>query len=85
MAVQMVLKYEPLLNADIERDRLKLALSCCMITPNVLKVGFGDVDPARLQRGIDIVKQGYELPRELKAVELFDSSYLPAQKDRMVK
>jgi NitT/TauT family transport system substrate-binding protein len=85
MAVQMVLKYEPLLNADIERDRLKLAMSCCIVTPNVLKDGFGDVDAARLQRGIDIVKQGYELPRELKAAELFDSSYLPAQKDRMVK
>ena len=55
MAVQMMLKYEPLLNADIERDRLKLAMSCCIVTPNVLKDGFGDVDTARLQRGIDIV------------------------------
>ena len=35
MAVQMTLKYEPLLNADIERDRLKLAMQCCMVTPNV--------------------------------------------------
>ena len=35
LAVEMTLKYEPLLNADIERDRLKLATACCMITPNV--------------------------------------------------
>ena len=53
MAVQMALKYEPLLNADIERDRLKLAMRCCIVTPNVLKDGFGDVDAARLQRGIE--------------------------------
>jgi NitT/TauT family transport system substrate-binding protein len=85
MAVQMVLKYEPLLNADIERDRLKLAMSCCIVTPNVLKDGIGDVDAARLQRGIEIVAQGYQLPHVLKAAELFDSGYLPAQKDRMVK
>ena len=39
MAVQMTLKYEPLLIADIERDRLKLAMECCIITPNVLKDG----------------------------------------------
>lgn len=85
MAVQMTLKYEPLLNADIERDRLKLAMACCIITPNVLKDGFGDVDKARLQRGIDIVAQGYKLPTTPKADTVFDSAYLPPQKDRMVK
>jgi NitT/TauT family transport system substrate-binding protein len=85
MAVQMTLKYEPLLDANIERDRLKLAMECCIVTPNVLKDGFGDVDKARLQRGIEIVAQGYKLPTIPKADELFNSSYLPAAKDRMVK
>jgi NitT/TauT family transport system substrate-binding protein len=85
MAVQMTLKYEPLLDANIERDRLKLAMECCIVTPNVLKDGFGDVDKARLQRGIEIVAQGYKLPTIPKADEVFNSSYLPAAKDRMVK
>lgn len=85
MAVQMTLKYEPLLNANIERDRLKLAMKCCIITPNVLKEGFGGVDKARLERSIAIVAQGYGLPRVPKSEEVFNSSYLPAQKDRMVK
>jgi hypothetical protein len=35
MAVQVILKYEPLFNADFERDHLKLAMQCCMVTPNV--------------------------------------------------
>ena len=39
LAVEMTLKYEPLLNAEIERDRLKLATACCMMTPNVLTTG----------------------------------------------
>jgi NitT/TauT family transport system substrate-binding protein len=85
LAVQMTLKYEPLLNANIERDRLALAMKCCIITPNVLKDGFGDVDKARLERSISIVAQGYGLPRVPKGEEVFDSTYLPTQKDRMVK
>ena len=85
MAVQMTLKYEPLLDANIERDRLELAMECCIVTPNVLKGGFGDVDKARLQRGIEIVAQGYKLPTVPKVDEVFNSSYLPAAKDRMVK
>ena len=85
MAVQMTLKYEPLLDANIERDRLKLAMECCIVTQNVLKDGFGDVDKARLQRGTEIVAQGYKLPTIPKADEVFNSSYLPAAEDRMVK
>lgn len=85
LAVQMTLKYEPLLNADIERDRLALAMKCCIITPNVLKDGFGNVDKSRLERSISIVSKGYGLPRVPKGEEVFNSSYLPAQKDRLVK
>jgi len=83
--VQMTLKFEPLLNAAIERDRLKLAMECCIITPNVLKDGFGGVDMARLGRGIDIIAKSYQLPRAPKADEVFNAAYLPSAKDRMVK
>lgn len=85
MAVQMTLKYEPLLNADIERDRLKYAMQCCIITPNVLKSGFGDADTSRLERGIKIVAEGYKLPNVPAPEAVFNSSYLPPPKDRMVQ
>ncbi|HEY7661691.1 MAG TPA: ABC transporter substrate-binding protein [Xanthobacteraceae bacterium] len=85
LALAMTLKFEPLLNADIERDRLKLASSCCIITPNVRQQGFGGIDEVRLKRGIALITQGYGLPREPGAREVFDPSFLPAQKDRMVK
>jgi NitT/TauT family transport system substrate-binding protein len=84
MAVQMTLKYEPLLNAEIERDRLKLAMQCCIDTPNVVKSGFGDVDKARLERSIEMVAKGYNLPSVPNPDEVFNSSYLPPAKDRMV-
>jgi NitT/TauT family transport system substrate-binding protein len=84
-AVKMTLQFEPLLNADIERDRLKLAMECCIVTPNVLKSGFGDVDQARLARTIDIIVQGYKLPNAPKPEAVFDSSYLPPAQERMLK
>ena len=85
MAVKMTLQYEPLLNADIERDRLKLAMACCIVTPNVQKNGFGDVDKARLTRGIEILVKNLELPTTPKADDIFNSQYLPPQQDRMLK
>jgi NitT/TauT family transport system substrate-binding protein len=83
LAVQMTLKYEPLLNAGIERDRLALAMECCILTANVRKNGFGYVDKARLKRNIDILVHGFGLPRTPSVDQVFDASYLPAQKDRM--
>ena len=84
-AVKMTLQFEPLLNADIERDRLRLAMSCCIATPNVLKDGFGAVNEDRLKRSIALIAKGYQLPREPRAEETFDASYLPPQAERMVK
>lgn len=85
MAVQMTVKYQPLLNAQIERDRLKLALQCCMVTPNVRKDGIGDVDKARLTRTIAILVKGFGLPSTPKDSTVFNASYLPPQQDRMLK
>src|SRR5215467_12906129 len=84
-AVRVTTQFEPLLNADIERDRLRLAMSCCLITPNVLKNGFGAVDQGRLKRSIALITEGYQLPREPLPVEVFDASYLPPETERMVK
>lgn len=85
MAVEMVAKAQPLLNKDIEVERLKLALSCCIATPNVLKNGYGGVDPARLKRSIALISEGYGLPRQPTVDEMFDSSFLPPQQDRMMR
>ena len=85
LAVQMALKFEPLLNADIERERLKLALKCCILTPDVLRDGYGSVDPARLKTSISQIAKAFDLPREPATTEVFDPSFLPPQADRMVQ
>jgi NitT/TauT family transport system substrate-binding protein len=85
LAIKMALQYEPLLNAEIERDRLRLATACCMITPNVRSHGFGGVDEARLGRGIALIAQGYGLPRQPGAREIFNPAFLPAEPQRMLR
>jgi NitT/TauT family transport system substrate-binding protein len=85
LAIKMTLQFEPLLNAEIERDRLRLAMTCCMITPNVRSHGFGGVDEARLGRGIALIAQGYGLPRQPGTREVFDPEFLPGEPERMLR
>jgi NitT/TauT family transport system substrate-binding protein len=84
LAVKAAIAYEPLLNSDVERDRLRVALDCCILTADVRKNGFGDVNPDRLRKVIPLITEAYKLPRELKLEEVFDPAYLPSISDRMV-
>jgi NitT/TauT family transport system substrate-binding protein len=85
LGVKAALAFEPLLNADIERERLRVALNCCILTENVKKSGYGDMDPERLGKMIAIISKAYNLPRQPAVAEVFDPSYLPPLKDRMIQ
>jgi NitT/TauT family transport system substrate-binding protein len=85
LAVQAALKTEPLLNPDIERERLKLALTCCILTKTVTEHGYGGMDQARLKKSIGIISQGYGLPRQPSPEEMYDPSFLPPEQERMLK
>lgn len=85
LAVQAALKIEPLLNPDIERERLKLALACCILTKNVVEHGYGGIDADRLKKSIGIISQGYGLPRQPSPEEIFNPAFLPPEKDRLLK
>jgi NitT/TauT family transport system substrate-binding protein len=84
LAVSMLVKYEPLLNAEIERERLDVALDCCILTENVKRNGYGSVDLDRLKRAITQISKIYELPRVPAVDEIFDGSYLPPREERQV-
>lgn len=83
-AVDAALKFEPLLKRDIERDRLRLGMECCILTPNVKKAGFGGVDMARLAKAIDQVALARELVRKPTPSEMFDASFLPPRDQRTI-
>ena len=80
-----VMKREPLLNRAVEKDRLIATIQSEMSHPEVARIGFGDVDDARLQRAIALVVESDQLPRTPTAGEVFDRSFLPARADRLSK
>ncbi|WJR77849.1 ABC transporter substrate-binding protein [Bradyrhizobium sp. NP1] len=84
LAVKAAVDFEPLLNPDIERERLRVALECCILTDTVRKTGFGDIDRARLDTNITEITEAYKLPRRPKLEEIFDPAYLPDAKDRLI-
>ncbi len=84
LAIEAVKKFEPLADEKVEADRLRLGLKCCILTPNVIKDGYGDVDMARLQRSIEQAALAYGLKNPPRAADMFDQSYLPPKGQRFI-
>jgi NitT/TauT family transport system substrate-binding protein len=76
-AVASQKKRDPLLNADIEKARLKMSLDYMFITPNVMNNGMSNVDMARLERTLKQVEKPFELTTVPSASQVYVSKYLP--------
>jgi len=81
-AVDSVIKRNDVAKKDVELERLNMALRDNILTPEVIKDGFGGVEEARLDRSIDQIGLTYEFKAKPKGTDIFDSSYLPAAADR---
>ncbi len=84
-AMDAVMKREPLLKRDVEKERLLATLKEEMSHPEIARIGLGDVDPARLKRAITMVVDANGLPRTPANDEVFDRSFLPPRADRASK
>jgi NitT/TauT family transport system substrate-binding protein len=82
-AIVALKRAEPLSDPTVELGRLKWALEF-VVTPAVRKSGMGDMDMARLNRHIEIVTDGFQLPRKLETVMVFDASFLPPVAERKI-
>ncbi len=82
-AITALKKAEPLSDPAVEIGRLKWALDF-VVTPGVRQTGMGQVDAARLARHIEIVTDGFQLPRKLSPDQVFDGSFLPPAADRRI-
>lgn len=82
--VAAVLKANETLNADIELERLTMANEMNIKTPYVAENGMGDVDMAKLDASIEILKTSMGLKGAVTAADVFDPQYLPAKEDRML-
>jgi len=85
MGMDAVMKREPLLKRELEKERLVATLKEEMSHPEIAKIGLGDIDPERLKRSIALVVEANALPRSPAPDEVFDRSFLPARTDRPAK
>ena len=82
-AVESVLKRNDVAKKDVELERLQIALKDNIITPEVKKIGFGAVDGDRLDKSIEQIALTYQFKNaKPKGGDVFDASFLPADKDR---
>jgi NitT/TauT family transport system substrate-binding protein len=84
-AIEAVLKREPLLKREVEKEKLLFTLRSDMSHPELARLGLGDVDDARLRKAIGIVVEANQLPRSPAPAEVFDRSFLPPRAERPAK
>ena len=82
-SVAALKKAEPLADPAVELNRLNSALQF-VVTENVRKTGLGAVDPTRLAKQIDIVTEGFQLPRKIASEQVFDPQFLPPAPERQI-
>jgi NitT/TauT family transport system substrate-binding protein len=84
-AVDSVIKRNDVAKKPVELERLQMALKDNILTPEVKKNGFGDVDMARLDQSIDQIALTYTFKgAKPKGSDIFDPSFLPPAAQRKV-
>ncbi|MFK8082694.1 MAG: ABC transporter substrate-binding protein [Granulosicoccus sp.] len=84
-AVEAVARREPLINKEVERERLIATLQDEMNHPELAETGLGNVDPDRFKKAIDLVVSASELPRTPAMDEIYTDAFLPASDQRIYK
>ncbi len=83
-AIEALKKRDPLINAEVEQNRLKLAIDELIVSPSAKEGGLSHVDPARMQKSIDILNATYKFPRALTPADVYTDAYLPPKAERML-
>jgi NitT/TauT family transport system substrate-binding protein len=81
-AVELVAKYDPLIDQELEKQRLALALEQNIMTPHVQQNGFGTIDEERMARAIDQLATALDLPTKPVVADIWTDAFLPAPEDR---
>lgn len=76
-AIAALVERESLTDAAIERRRLDIAIAELIVTPVTRANGLSFVDPARMQRNIDLVKETFSLAGNITAADAFNGAFLP--------
>ena len=81
--VAAVKKLDPLFDTDLELQRFNLVLKEAILTDYVRKNGFGSIDPARMALTIAANASAYSIATPPTADQMYTTTMLPPQADRM--
>lgn len=84
-AIAIMMKVEPLMNAELEKKRLLYALKTHFVTAETDEIGIGAIKPERMAKGIKTLVDTYKLPNTPAVADIFDSAFLPPKSERMLK
>mgnify|MGYP001950292496 CR=1 FL=1 len=83
LAIEAIAKEKRDIDMEANLSRLVGTLQIEMAHPEGEKYGIGDIDDARLKKGIELVSKTYGLSRVPSSSELFTREFLPSVKDRV--
>jgi NitT/TauT family transport system substrate-binding protein len=69
---------------DLELERLRTLFRDNILTGEVKRNGIGGIDPARFDRSIDQIAEGFKFHKRPAAADIFDDSFLPPPGGRMI-
>jgi NitT/TauT family transport system substrate-binding protein len=83
-AVKYVQDRDPLINVDIEKRRLKLAIDSAIGTPNVRANGIGAVDKTRIDEMVRQIVAAFDLKQTPNPDAMFNTSFMPPKSERRI-
>ncbi len=69
---------------DLELERLRTVIHDNILTAEVKRIGIGDIDPARFERSIDEIAEGFKFRKRPSAADIFDDAFLPPLDGRLI-
>jgi NitT/TauT family transport system substrate-binding protein len=82
IAIDALLKHDPMANKAVELERLHMALKDNIVTGEVRANGFGAIDSERLTQAIAQIALTYAFKAKPKGDDVFDPAFLPAAAER---
>ena len=80
--MKAAVNYDNLINAEVEKRRLKFSYEKLIVSPEMKEIGVGDIKDDRMTRAIGIVVEGYQLARAPSTTEVFSREFLPPRGER---
>jgi NitT/TauT family transport system substrate-binding protein len=83
-AIAVLKQKDELVDEEVERARLDLAIERLIYTPWIAEYGFGNASPERLQAHIDVTVEAMGLETAPDVTTLFTDAFLPPLEERQL-